>query len=99
MGPFHAQFAVVLASPQELRDSILEGGGRCQGSGYGQDNFCRLIYDFTKVAILATNFADYRDVASGIDFCFLYSWILLERSEAYAKRRCKISEFDNSQGG
>ena len=49
-------------APRELRDSILEGGGRWQGSGYGQGNLSRLIYDFTKVAVLATNFADYRDV-------------------------------------
>ena len=49
-------------APRELRDSILEGGGRWRASGCGQGNLSRLIYDFTKVAVLATNFDDYRDV-------------------------------------
>ena len=39
-----------------------EGGGRWRGSGYGQGNLARLIHDFTKGAVLDTNFDDCRDV-------------------------------------
>ena len=58
----HNLLSYARLAPRELRDSILEGGGRWRGSGYGQGNLSRLIYDFTKVAVLATNFDDYRDV-------------------------------------
>ena len=58
----HNLLSYARLAPQELRDSILEGGGRWQGSGYGQGNLSRLSYDFTKVAVFPTNFADYRDV-------------------------------------